>query len=794
MSMNEHTFKELLGSMLVSACAFFIAANAHFAPAAEPQDLAAALKLLDARVFPADERERWQRILPDYLNRQIQMANERSTAEWKAIHNRADWERFQAAKLKALAASLNLPSKHDPAIVSHVTKSIQGDGFVIDNVLYESRPGWWVTANLYHPAKSREKMPVILLSHSHHAPKTEGELQDMGTTWARAGCYVLVPDHLGHGERRQHPFATAADFPRSFAVGRQDYYFRYDESLQLYAVGETLMGWMVWDLMRGVDFLLQQPSIDADKITLLGSVAGGGDPAAVTATLDERIACAVPFNFGGPQPETKYPLPADAETTFNYAGGGSWESTRNLYRSAADGFLPWVIVGGIAPRRLIYGHEFSWDQEHDPVWKRLQTVYGWYGAEANLAFTHGFGTLKLQPPDASHCNNIGWPHRKLIHEALSKWFDIDVTPAMEYSKRLPASELACWTDDWKTRLKPKSLRELAAENYEALADRRAKRTELWLKTLLLEVVMDRQDASEPALMRSHSEESAIKGIVVERVALRREPGIVVPFLVLRPAGKDRPPLVIGFAVEGKQRFLTERAEAIAELLSAGIAVCLVDVRGTGETATSDKSRDRTSTATDLAATQLMLGGDLLSSRAVDALAVIRHLQAKKAFSALALWGDSFASVNPPDRQLTVPHNIDGQPSQAEPLGGQLALLCGAVLRDEIKAVYIHRAVAATDTLFAFPRAYLPLDSILANTTESSRMIDWIESLAPRPLCLENPVDAADRQLSAKDVPAKLAAISRAYQKTDVAQNLILRTDRSAAASAAPWLIERLRGK
>ena len=38
----------------------------------------------------------------------------------------------------------------------------------------------------------------------------------------------------------------------------------------------------------------------------------------------------VPFNFGGPQPETQFPLPADAELSFNYAGGGSWESTRNL--------------------------------------------------------------------------------------------------------------------------------------------------------------------------------------------------------------------------------------------------------------------------------------------------------------------------------------------------------------------------------------------------------------------------------------------------------------------------------
>ena len=161
-------------------------------------------------------------------------------------------------------------------------------------------------------------MPGILLSHSHHNPKHEGELQDMGMTWARAGCYVLVPDHLGHGERRQHPFVTAADYGGPFQVGRQDYYFRYDTSLQLYLAGETLMGWMVHDLMTGVDQLQAQPRIDAKRIILLGSVAAGGDSAAVTAALDERIACVCPFNFGGPQPESSYPLPADAEISFNY--------------------------------------------------------------------------------------------------------------------------------------------------------------------------------------------------------------------------------------------------------------------------------------------------------------------------------------------------------------------------------------------------------------------------------------------------------------------------------------------
>ena len=185
-------------------------------------------------------------------------------------------------------------------------------------------------------------MPGILVSHSHHNPKTQGELQDMGVTWARSGCLVLVPDHLGHGERRQHPFRSEADYPRPFRAGRQDYYFRANAGMQLHLVGESLMGWMAWDLMRGLDLLLSQPGIDGDRIILLGAVAGGGDPAAVTAALDPRVKAAVPFNFGGPQPD--YAVPDDPARDFYWFGVPSWESTRCLRLGARDGFAHWVIA------------------------------------------------------------------------------------------------------------------------------------------------------------------------------------------------------------------------------------------------------------------------------------------------------------------------------------------------------------------------------------------------------------------------------------------------------------------
>ena len=215
-----------------------------------------------------------------------QAANLRENREWERVQTRGDWEQFREPRVRALRESLGLPAANSEVPRVLVTRTLEGDGFRIENLVFESRPGLVVTANLYVPARPTASMPGILISHSHHNPKTQGELQDMGMTWARQGCLVLVLDQLGHGERRQHPFRTEADYPQPFRAGRQDYYFRYNTGVQLQLVGESLIGWMVWDLMRGLDLLLSRPGIDKDRIILLGSVAGGGDPAAVTAALD----------------------------------------------------------------------------------------------------------------------------------------------------------------------------------------------------------------------------------------------------------------------------------------------------------------------------------------------------------------------------------------------------------------------------------------------------------------------------------------------------------------------------
>ena len=285
----------------------------------------------------------------------------------------AAWEKLREATLDRLRDELGLHEQQRPAgpVDVRATRSIGGNGYRVDNVLFDSA-GLLVTANIYSPDIARSGTPKVLdvpsvathastsppaliLVHSHHNPKTQGELQDMGMLWARAGCVVLVMDLLGHGERRQHPFRSDKDYTtQDFAVGRQDYNFRYNVGVQLALAGRSLMGWMVGDIQRGVDLLLDL-GVAQDKVLVLGAVAGGGDPCAVAAALDRRISAAVPFNFGGPQPESPYPLPEDAEHSFNYVGEGSWESTRGLAGTGRGGYLPWLIVGAIAPRPLVYG-------------------------------------------------------------------------------------------------------------------------------------------------------------------------------------------------------------------------------------------------------------------------------------------------------------------------------------------------------------------------------------------------------------------------------------------------------
>jgi hypothetical protein len=773
-----------------------------------PDTLAGQLRELDDRVFTPEEAKEKQlgQMLSRHARARRDEANRRETKAWRAIRDRADWERYRDDRLQALRDSLGTFPPVPRDLKVRVTRKLEGDGYRIENVVFESRPGLVVTANLYVPAEPPKSMPGILICHSHHNPKTEGELQDMGMTWARLGCLVLVMDQLGHGERRQHPFRDASSYEKPFRVGRQDYYFRYNTGMQLHLIGDSLIGWMVWDLMRGVDLLLSRPGIDKERILLLGSVAGGGDPAAVTAALDPRITAVAPFNFGGPQPETTFPLPEDPENAFNYAGGGSWESTRNLRLSARDGFLPWVIVGAAAPRRLIFAHEFSWDREHDPVWARLEKIYGFYDVRDRLASVHGRGQVTGKPPESTHCNNIGPEHRQQIYPTLKRWFGLP-EPDKEFSKRRTVAELTCLPQPPLSPDRPEGeakgkaphpLYELAGElgkeraaaARKRLADlapeaRRQNLCQEWAK-LLGEI--------EPVKGKvTHLPLREVGTITVDPFWLPVEADIVVPALLLLPPRKPnvRLPVVVAVAQEGKKGFLRKRSEVLAELLNNGVAVCLPDLRGTGETAPAGDSRGRQSASTSISSTELMLGQTLVGARLRDLRSVLHHLRGREELdpSHIALWGDSFASSNPLTVNLWVPLDAENLPNQSEPLGGLLALL-GALYEKDVCAVYARAGLTGYQSILESPFCYVPHDVIVPGVLKAGDLCDVAAALAPRPLRLTELVDG--RNCHAEELVQTYEPARTAYRAASAQDRLQLVEKRERDESAARWLLEEIK--
>lgn len=661
---------------------------------------------------------------------------EQERREWDRVTSREVWEQqFRRPRLAALRKSLGeFPARVPLSAI--VSKEYQGVGYRRQDLVYQSRKDLWVTANLYLPSPARALAPALVIVHSHHRPRTQSELQDMGILWARAGAAVLVMDQVGAGERLQN-----------YPWNREAYHSRYVLNMQLGLAGESLMQWMVWDIMRGVDLLLERGGIDPRRIGLLGAVAGGGDPAGVAAALDERITMVAPFNYGESTPEHPRFMPDKNVWPRELAepSDGSWEWTRNLARSTVDQFLPWMVCASVAPRQFIYSFEMGWQVEDLPAWERYRRVFGFYNALGNLDEAHGFGPF----PGPGECTNIGPAQRKTLYPELERWFGLP-PPAQEPDDRRPEAELAALTPETARRIVMKPVHALVAD----LARQR----------------LESARRGEPGELRTKL--AAKLGDIVPNPAPRAqgetvitvEPGIDVPTTLLMPspnANGGRVPVVVGVAQGGRERFFAHRAAEIARLRQQGIAVCLVDVRGTGETS-PDARRGPNTNGIAQAATELTLGNTMLGARLKDLRTVIAHLASRPELdpARLAVWGESFV---PPNNGAIALDELQGwqvgpdPQRQAEPLGDLLALLAALYEGDRVKGVVTSGGLTSFASVLESPFAYIPQDVIVPGLLTVADLEDLLRALRPKPVVRTNLVDAHNRSAGGGVVEESAAA-------------------------------------
>jgi cephalosporin-C deacetylase-like acetyl esterase len=248
-----------------------------------------------------------------------------------------------------------------------------GHGFHVEKLAYESQPGFWVTANAYVP-ESTGKFPAVLLSPGHEATGKIGQYS-WGANLARQGILALAVDPLGQGERLQYydPEAKASKIGGS--TGEHG-----EANVPLMMIGDHLASYMVFDAMRGIDYLAARKDVDANRIGALGC-SGGGTVTAYLAALDDRVKAAGTACY---ITSFKELLPVE----------GNQEAEQSIPRFIEQGldFADWVELAAPKPYAVIstMSDMFPFEGARQTV-DEVKKIYALYGAEDRLQWITGPG-------------------------------------------------------------------------------------------------------------------------------------------------------------------------------------------------------------------------------------------------------------------------------------------------------------------------------------------------------------------------------------------------------------------
>ena len=241
------------------------------------------------------------RIAQEHLDRR-----EKAIAEIRTV---ADAERRKKVVREKLLEILGgLPDYHGP-LHPRITGRIPHESYTIEKVIFESLPGFFVTANLYRRSQPG-RYPGILLQ-AGHTQEGKPEPQRLASNLALKGFVALAFDPIGQGEREQTFDRDVGGALAGWSVNEH-----LHAGAQSILVGESVARYFVWDAKRALDYLVSRPDVDPDRIGAAGC-SGGGALTAFIGALDPRIKAVVPacfptsyrLLFAGPDPDSEMGWP-----------------------------------------------------------------------------------------------------------------------------------------------------------------------------------------------------------------------------------------------------------------------------------------------------------------------------------------------------------------------------------------------------------------------------------------------------------------------------------------------------
>lgn len=265
------------------------------------------------------------------------------------------WEKRKAETRRALERMLwhdmSWPRTPPPARMTHRQEFSE---YRLENLVIETAPKIFLTANLYLPRAGNGPFPVILYQCGH---ANKSYYARHGAWFASHGIAALVMDNIEMGE---------VEFTHHGVYAHAWFHW--------YSRGFSPLAVELLNAKRAVDYLVARPDIDRTRIGATGR-SGGGMTTFFLAALDERIKASAPVS-------------GTLSTNGWVKQRLSFAHCDCQYPVNTHGLLYSEIGAMIAPRQQLLcnaaaDNGFPNDAFHEMETK-MSEIYGLYGARAAL--------------------------------------------------------------------------------------------------------------------------------------------------------------------------------------------------------------------------------------------------------------------------------------------------------------------------------------------------------------------------------------------------------------------------
>ena len=233
---------------------------------------------------------RFPRMVQEYFVDQVRQVEERADERRDGLTSRRDARAYVRDVREKIQQSFG-PWPEKTPLNPRITGVVDRDQYRIEKIIFESRPGFLVTGNLYVPKGRAFPLPGVVGTCGHSSNGKAAEAyQSFAQGLARLGYVVLIFDPLGQGERLQYPNEKLKS---RIGVGVREHLYAGN---QQFLIGEFIGSWRAWDGIRALDYLLTREEVDPKHVGVTGN-SGGGTMTTWLCGVERRWTMGAPSCF-----------------------------------------------------------------------------------------------------------------------------------------------------------------------------------------------------------------------------------------------------------------------------------------------------------------------------------------------------------------------------------------------------------------------------------------------------------------------------------------------------------------